>query len=80
MKTKQSSFSLARDLVEMLNTKQVVSNCGRNILSSHAQETDQHAPYKHEEADTSMLLHVADAARRGYKKILCTLWMHVLWS
>lgn len=63
---------LARNLVEMLTAKQVVSTCGPNVLSSHPQETDKIVPCTHEEADTRMLLHAADAAREGFKKI--TLW------
>lgn len=47
-----------------------VSACRPNVLSSHPQETDPIAPCTHEEADTRMLFHVADAARKGLRKLI----------
>ncbi len=58
-----------RAINSIFTTKQVVSTCGSNVLSSHPQKSDQIAPCTHEEADTRMLLHAVDAARKGFKKI-----------
>ena len=40
------------------------------VLSSSAQITDNISPCTHEEADTRLLLHAADCARQGLKKVL----------
>ncbi|KAK3742384.1 hypothetical protein QZH41_002604 [Actinostola sp. cb2023] len=51
--------------------KQVISTYGEQVLCSIPRESiSSLAPCKHEEADTRMLLHAADAVQSGHNKIL----------
>ncbi len=40
------------------------------MVCTQAREVDGAVPCSHEEADTRILLHVQDAVRRGYSKVL----------
>ncbi len=40
------------------------------MVCTQARDIDGLAPCSHEEADTRILLHVQDAARQGYSKVL----------
>ena len=55
-------YFLAKNLMEMSTSKQLISTCGTNVLSTQPQETALIAHCSHEEADTRMILHAADAA------------------
>uniref|UniRef100_UPI00358E697A uncharacterized protein n=1 Tax=Myxine glutinosa TaxID=7769 RepID=UPI00358E697A len=63
---------LAHQVVEHLSAvKDVYTTCGQNVLCTRVhQDISSLAPCTHEEADTRMLLHTVDAARRGYCRIM----------
>uniref|UniRef100_UPI00358F6B91 uncharacterized protein n=1 Tax=Myxine glutinosa TaxID=7769 RepID=UPI00358F6B91 len=63
---------LAHQVVEHLSAeKDVYTTCGQNVLCMRVhQDISSLAPCTHEEADTQMLLHTVDAARRGYRRIM----------
>ena len=51
--------------------KQVVTTKGGKVLCrKHQQDTPLLSPCTHEEADTRLMLHVADSVRNGLKKIM----------
>ena len=51
--------------------KQVIITYGRQVLTTSSRDdTSSLAPCTHEEADTTMLLHVQDAVQHGHNKIL----------
>ena len=50
--------------------KQVITTSGTNALLNPLHNTERLSPCTHEEADTRMLLHVADAVHCGYRHIL----------
>ena len=50
--------------------KEVVTTKGLAALSNIERETSGLSPCNHEEADTRLLLHAADAAKQGYRKIM----------
>lgn len=74
-KNKQELFKfLAVCLSSMDIQKQVISTYGEQIKSTlPCVNVQSIAPCTHEEADTRMLLHAADAVQCGYKKILLAL-------
>ena len=58
-------------LVECTPNQQVFSTKGQTVLcSSHREDISSLAPCNHEETDTRLLLHVADAAHQGFNKIM----------
>lgn len=71
-KTQLFSF-LSKHVSQIVSLKQVVATHGPIVLCTQPQDTIKLAPCKHEEADTSMLLHTADAVSHGFERItLCT--------
>ena len=53
--------------------KVIYATNGTDVLSTMADaDMENLAPCSHEEADTGLLLHVADAVQKGYKKTVCT--------
>ena len=50
--------------------KQVISTHHADILCSQPQGTSGLAPCTHEEADSRMLLHLEDAVKEGYTKVV----------
>ena len=42
----------------------------QRLCASRARETSHLAPFRHEEADTRMILHLADAINKGFHNIL----------
>ena len=68
-KTELFSF-LANHVTHVATNKQVVTTNGSDVLCTPAQNTSHLAPCDHEEADTRMILHMADAVEKGFRKIL----------
>ena len=70
---KMELFSLLAEKIQSITSegKQVVTTFGESALCSPIQ-TDMQAliPCTHEEADTRMFIHVADAIHSGYKRII----------
>jgi hypothetical protein len=50
--------------------KQVIVTDGSHVISSPAGVHDALDPCSHEEADTRMLLHVADAVKNGHTRVM----------
>lgn len=50
--------------------KQIITTKWLAVLSNTPRETPDLSLCNHEEADTKLLLHAADAAKQGYKKIM----------
>ncbi len=50
--------------------KEIVTTQGEEVYVSVHRDTSRLSPCNHEEADTRMILHVADAIHEGYMKIL----------
>ena len=69
---KQELFQfLAQCIVSLHEEKQVITTKGKDILCSPARNnTTNLSPCTHEEADTRMTLHAADAVQEGYSKIV----------
>ena len=71
---KQDLFKYLTECVTSIDVdKQVISTYGRQVLSTipiPSNNIGRLAPCNHEEADTRMLLHAADATQCGYTKIL----------
>ena len=72
VKNKQKLFQfLAQCIVSLHEEKQVITTKGKDILCSPARNnTTNLAPCTHEEANTRMTLHAADAVQEGYRKIV----------
>ena len=68
-KTELFSF-LANHVTRVATNKQVVTTNGSDVLCTPAQDTSHLAPCDHEEADTRMILHMADAVEKYFRKIL----------
>ncbi|KAK3785613.1 hypothetical protein RRG08_015498 [Elysia crispata] len=70
---KTELFSLLAEKIQSIHTegKQVMTTFGESALCSPVQ-TDMQAliPCTHEEADTRMFIHVADATHSGYERII----------
>ncbi|KAK3097011.1 hypothetical protein FSP39_005574 [Pinctada imbricata] len=62
---------LADELTKIQCDKDVISTYGSNILHNLYDETavEHLSPCSHEEADTRILLHMADASRKGFSKV-----------
>ena len=69
-KTELFSF-LSHEITRQPTTGKVIyATDGRDVLSSHAvADRTNIMPCTHEEADTGLLLHVADAVNRGSRKV-----------
>ena len=68
-KTELFAF-LARHVVHIMTDKQVVTTDGPNVLCMPPQDTSNLSPCNHEEADSRMMLHIADAVNKGFQKVL----------
>ena len=68
-KTELFAF-LVKHIQRLVTNKQIVATNGSEVVCSPPQDTSLLAPYNHEEADTRMILHPADAVRKGFHKIL----------
>ena len=55
--------------IQRLVTKQIVTTNGLEVVCSLPQDTSLLAPCNHEEADTRMILHLADAVSKDFQKI-----------
>ncbi len=64
---------LATRVAEIDADKQIISTYHKDVIGTQARYVDGLAPCSHEEAATRILLHVQDAVRQGYSKVLiCT--------
>ena len=63
---------LAQHILKIETEKQIITTDGEQVLCNVPRNTSSLSPCTHEEADTRMILHVADAVNVGYKKVL--LW------
>ena len=62
---------LAQRVVSLQEEKQVITTKGKEILCTLARNnTVNLAPCAHEEVDTRMILHAADAVQEGHRKIV----------
>ena len=62
---------LAQQSVTIQTEKKVISTFGKSILlNSPREDISRLSPCAHEEADTRLLLHAADAAVNGYQKVM----------
>ena len=61
---------LAQHITTIDATKEIVTTQGEEVYVSVQRDTSRLSPCNHEEADTRMILHVADAIHEGYMKIL----------
>ena len=52
------------------SSKQIIVTYGHQVLSSPPVDTTCLSPCTHEEADTRMILHAANAIQQGHNKIL----------
>ena len=67
-KTELFSF-LAKTVVEIDTDKQVITTHNTDVLCTNCKDVSGLAPCSHEEADTCILLHLKDAARRGNTRV-----------
>ena len=68
---KTDLFSFLAEYAITVNTeKLVVSTHGKNVLCNRIKDTDDLAPCSHEEADTRIFVHMADAVKEGLRSIL----------
>ena len=68
-KTELFAF-LTKHITHLVSDKQIVTTNGSDVTCIPARDTTHLAPCDHEEADTRMMLHLADAVRDGFQKIL----------
>ena len=61
---------LVKHITQMVTTKQVVTTNGLEVLCIPSWDTSRLVPCDHEEADTRMILHLADAVNEGFHKNL----------
>ena len=70
---KEDLFKFLADRIESENVpvgKQLVTTYGTNVkCTDKVQDTRKLTPCTHEEADTRLMIHVADCPTQGYKKI-----------
>lgn len=69
---KQELFVFLSQEMSRMNVgrKQLFIACGQNIITNDTDTNDTLEPCTHEEADSRMLLHAADAADCGHKKLM----------
>jgi hypothetical protein len=69
---KQELFQFLAQCVTSIDSEcQVISSHGEQVLSSHPRDdTSTLAPCTHQEGDTRMFLHVADAVQCGFTRII----------
>ena len=68
-KTELFAF-LTKHITHLVSDKQIVTTNGSDVMCIPARDISHLAPCDHEEADTRMMLHLADAVRDGFQKIL----------
>lgn len=70
-KTELFAFLSEQSILHLTSNDTVLyATCGRNVLcSTPTSDLSQLSPCLHEEADTRIFVHVADAVRQGYLKI-----------
>ena len=61
---------LVKHIKYLVTRKQIITTNGSDVVCIPPQDISNLAPSNHEEADTRMVLHLADAAKNGYNKIL----------
>ena len=61
---------LVKHIKHLVTRKQIITTNGSDVVCIPPQDISNLAPSNHEEADTRMVLHLADAAKKGYNKIL----------
>ena len=61
---------LVKHISQMVITKELLATNGSDVLCIPARDTSCLAPCDHEEADTRIMVHLADAVNKGYRKIL----------
>ena len=62
---------LAKHIARSVITKQIIVTSGSDVLCiPPSEDTSSLAPCDHEEADTRIIVHLADAVRKGCKSIL----------
>ena len=54
---------LSTEFINLPTDQQVISTFEKHVVCNHDKRKDGLAPCSHEEADSSMLVHVADAAK-----------------
>ena len=61
---------MAQYIITIDSTEEIVTTQGEEVYASVQWDTSWLSPCNHQEADTRMILHVADAINEGYMKIL----------
>ena len=61
---------LARNIANIKTKKQLITTFKDSVLSTNVTDTSSIAPCDHEEADTRLLIHVADAVNGGHESIM----------
>ncbi len=61
---------LVKHLKHLATSKQLVTTHGSDVICIPPQDTSHLAPWDHEEADTRIILHLADAVYKGFHKFL----------
>lgn len=64
---KAELFAFIRHL--LVTSKLIIITNGSEVVCIPPQDTSHLAPSNHEEADTRIILHMADAINKGFKKI-----------
>lgn len=68
---KRELFLFLAECISSISTdKQIVTTYGQEVRSTIPHDTSNISPCSHEEADTRMILHLADAVQEGYRNIL----------
>lgn len=62
--------NLGKYLTQLVTEKQLITTNGPEVSCNLVRDTSNLAPCDHEEADTRMMLHLADAVTGGLEKIL----------
>ena len=70
MHQNRAVFLLVKCISQMVVTKHVVTTNGNEVLCIPPQDTSGLAPCNHEEVDTLMFVHLADAETKGFNKVL----------
>ena len=70
---KKELFSfLSNEVITIQTDKQIISTLLEDVICWQERDTDGLSPCSHEEADTRMMLHVADAAKQYNTVIIRT--------
>ena len=63
---------LSKQVITIPTTKQIISTLHDHIVYNQPDNTEGLAPCSHEEADTHMMVHVANAAKKYKTVLFCT--------